>query len=181
MIEDHELDFLGRRLVKALSTPIVPLFYKDNRNVPMHHGNAVLVSYYQEIFLVSAAHILQKAHDVDLFFYVREKAGCLVRGPSMMTAKDSKLDIGVIKLHRHKLNDYNFTSKKPIPFDNLLFNSLPRDNKSYFLLGVPGSKSKLHYTKKFVNTQYDSLITKSSPYSVYNNRNVNPYNHLALD
>jgi hypothetical protein len=173
------------RLVEMLGRCIVPIFKLDQQAHPKHLGTGFLVSASADIFLISAAHVLEKARDKQLFISIR--SGCLdkINGKGLLTElpkcgrRDADvIDVGVLKITSTFGGlDLKYNPKQPLGIDRLLAHALPRDNKDYMLVGPRSQYNSFH---KEIRIKFHALVCSSSPYAHYNALKLLPFTHLVL-
>jgi hypothetical protein len=174
-------------LATVLSRCIVPIFKSVEAKLS-HHGSGFLVSYGNNSFLVSAAHVFDCIRDGDdLFFYIKPKilrkiTGHirLTRTPKGADRRADRFDVGVLKLEGQDLPPYPEVHKYPLKIDGLMAEALPRGDKEYLLLGFPGSKSKINAPAREVTSSVYAFRNVSAPLGKYANLGVAPDSHIVL-
>jgi Trypsin-like peptidase domain len=184
--DDFERD---TRAATALSIPlaefILPLFADSDGKYPEMIGTGFLVEDRGSTFLISAAHVLDRA--LDLYFYVDKAVTRMLSGRISKTLppKDGPrtadhLDVAVLKLEGEGLPPYPGLSKRAMPISMLLPSALPRDDKQYLIVGFPSSKSKANRKDREVNSQPVSFRNISATLSQYGDLGVLPETHIVL-
>ena len=184
----NEIDSLSQHLVTILAKCVVPLYRNNERMRPIHIGTGLLVGRDENLFLVSAAHVLRECESSELFFYADTTTVMGVTGKIKITPSSSvqgqntdRLDVGVVKLADLDPNRYPLVINTPLPATGLLGTALPRDGKRYLLVGVPATKSRLNLPKRYVGIKYHALLCPNSNYEKYNALGALPFDSILLD
>jgi hypothetical protein len=153
------------RLSEDLGRSVVPIFTIGRRGKPEGCGTGLLVSRNDQVFLVTAGHVIgDHEYNKKLFFYVNRNTTRNLLASFRKTFslypdhKDDRLDIAVLRLDGFNSLPFGKSVKRPLPFSALKPFATPRDKKHYLVTGFPGSKSRYHVPSKLV---------RSAPYAAY--------------
>src|SRR5262245_6547907 len=143
------------RISLMLSRHIIPLFIEGPGRRPQLWGSGLLVSAGDSSFLVSAAHVSDRMQvGSGIFIYVDPESKWRLSGrlyltkiPEGQTRENDIFDVGVLRLEGAALPPYPAVDKVPLPVNALLPNALPREGKTYLIIGFPGSKSPVNPVK----------------------------------
>ncbi len=184
----HQQSEMIAEISTMLSRYTVPLFIEGAGRKPQLCGTGLLVSANANSFLISAAHVfdeLRKGHEV--FFYIEPKTKLKLSGRLRLTnipeGKDREedvLDVGVLKFEGPGLPPYPAVEKYPLPVDALLPNALPREGKTYLIVGYPSSQSPVNPVKRAVTSKVYSFRNISHPKDKYGEIGVKPESHIAI-
>lgn len=149
MTDSSELrDSIGEAL-ELLVNFSVPLYCTDDYGRPTQFGTGFFVRGRGANYLVTAAHVLDAAHEREVFYYVtpnrvRKLTGETTRsGRSPSTRSGDLVDIGVLRLTGDHQPPYPEVSKFAMEPDYLRPGYLPRAGRSHAVLGFPATKSKV--------------------------------------
>ena len=173
----------------ALSIPlseyVLPLFVDSPGKFPEMFGTGFLVQDGEAIFLVSAAHVLDRANH--LYYYIepgitRRLSGRIAKStpPNDGPRGSDHLDIAVLKMEGPRLPPYPDIAKRTMPISMLLPSALPRDDKQYLVVGYPSSKSKANRQHREVKSQPISFRNVSAVRAQYDTLGVTPETHIIL-
>lgn len=149
MTASLELRELLAEALELLVNFSVPLYYTDDYGRPTQFGTGFFVRGRSAHYLVTAAHVLDTAHEREVFYYVtpnkiRKLTGKATRsGKSPLQRENDLVDIGVVQLAGDSLPPYPEASKFAMEPDYLRPRYLPRAGRSYVVLGFPATKSKV--------------------------------------
>jgi hypothetical protein len=171
-----------------LSRFIVPLFIDGGGKKPMLCGTGLLVSASTSSFLISAAHVFDELKDGnEIFFYIEPKTKLKPSGRILLTKipegksrKQDILDIGVLKFEGPHQPPYPAVDKYTMSVDAFLSNALPREGKTYLLVGFPGSKSPVNPIKREVKSKVYGYRNISYPANKYSDFGVKPESHISI-
>lgn len=177
------------RAATALSIPlaefILPLFADSDGRYPEMIGTGFLVEDRGSTFLISAAHVLDRA--LDLYFYIERGVIRMLSGHISKTLpprdgprSTDHFDVAVLELEGEGLPPYLGVGKRAMPMSMLLPSALPRDDKQYLIVGFPSSKSKANRKDREVNSQPVSFRNMSATLSQYGKLGVLPETHIVL-
>jgi len=174
------------KLSTCLSRHIVPLFIKGT-NRPHLCGSGLLVSASTGAFLISAAHVFDELRFNEGFYYVDPKGVLKVTGqfrltkiPKGKTREDDILDVGVLKLEGPGLPPYPAVDKYPLPVDYILPNALPREGKTYLVVGFPSTQSRVNPVHRNIASRVYGFHNISHPIDKYGRIGVAPETHIAI-
>lgn len=182
----RELSQVLESAVTVLTHFSVPLYVEDDFGRPALHGTAFFVKTGDAHFLVTAAHVLDTAHERGLFFYVgpdriRSVSGVSTRsGRSAVGRAKDILDIGVVRLTEDSVPPYPQVAKHAIDLEYLHPEYLPRANREYVLLGFPASKSKVSRADSTVLVAPHAYLCQPIHDSDYQKHGFKPETHLLL-
>jgi hypothetical protein len=175
-------------LANALARHILPLFTEISGGKPKLVGSGFLVTSCSSTYLISAAHVfdeLKLGHE--LFFYIephtkRKLSGKihLTKLPEGKGRKHDRFDVGVLKLEEPGLPPYPKVGKHSLTIDALMPRALPRDGKSYLIVGFPESKSRANPNAREVVSEIYSFRNISAPISNYAALGVSPESHVVI-
>jgi hypothetical protein len=174
------------RLVDMLAQCIVPIFKLNHRSHPQHFGTGFLISTNTDIFIVSAAHVLEARREEILFMSIRpgcidsiDGNGALTELPQFGGRDADNVDIGALKVTAAFGNlDLKHNPKKPLSINTLSAHALPKDNKSYLLVG---SRSNYDRFQREIRIRFNGLMCLPAAYENYAHLNISPFNHLVLN
>jgi hypothetical protein len=140
--------------IDVLTNFYIPL-YLDTEDKPTPFGTGFFVKRQNDIFLVTAAHVLDKAQSHGLYYYatqndIRHLSGNMVRCKITGDRSDDHIDIGVVKMNGGNLPPYPDVQKFPMDISYLKPGYLPRENKHYSFTGFPATKTKVSNYKKSI-------------------------------
>ncbi len=180
-----------QRLIEAIDSSIelltnfsIPL-YLNERGRPTPFGTGFFVKHNDDIYLVTAAHVLDKAKSHELYYYtspsdIRYLSGSMVRSKNNGDRRNDHIDVGVVKMNGGILPPYPDVNKHPIDITYLTPSHLPRSGKHYSFTGFPATKSKVSNFNKSIKVTTYSYRSDSIPESEYAQYNINPDTHLVL-
>ena len=156
---------LGNLLIQST----VPLF-SFHKGVPQLEGSGTLIKNRGQLFLVSAAHVLDKCKTTRLAFYCDAKTLLNIHGKiTLSLLVDGKrdrdlIDLGVVKLGPDTAKHLRIP--KPLSFD-VLQDTKVTDSCSCFITGYPASRAKPNIPGKYVQTEpffYRGRVADSATY-----------------
>lgn len=181
-----EVSAIVTRLATILSRHVVPLFIEGQGKTHLC-GSGFLVSAGASSFLISAAHVFDELRDHNGFFYIEPKTKRSLSGQLRLTkAPDGKnrnqdtLDVGVLKLKSPGFPPYPAVNKCPLSIGSLLPNALPREHKTYLLVGFPESQSRVNPVQKEIESKVYAFRNISHPTKKYAGFGIKPENHIAI-
>ncbi len=178
------------KISTRLSRHIVPLFISGVGRIPQLCGSGFLVSVGSTSFLISAAHVfdeLKKGRD--LFFYMEPKtlrklsaSGQILvtKIPDGKTREQDDLDVGVFKFEGSGQPPYPAVEKEALSVDALLPGALPREGKTYLIVGFPASKTRFNPINPALKSKVYSFRNISHPTDKYGEIGLEPQNHIAV-
>lgn len=179
------LQVMGEALTVLTHFP-VPLYLQDDYGRPDLHGTGFFVKSDGAHFLVTAAHVLDTAHERGLFFYVEPGRIRTVTGVSTRSgrspagrAKDL-IDIGAVRLTEDSVPPYPGVAKYAMELEYLHPKYLPRENRGYGMLGFPATKSKVSRAEATVLVAPYAYLCQPVPDVDYPKFGFNPETHLLL-
>jgi hypothetical protein len=170
--------------INVLTNYSIPL-YLDTEDKPTPFGTGFFVKRQNDIFLVTAAHVLDKAKSPGLYYYfspndIRHLSGHIVRSKITGDRSDDHIDIGVVKMNGGNLPPYPDIQKFPIDISCLKPSCLPRENKHYSFTGFPATKTKVSNYKKNIEVTTYSYRSDSIPESEYSDHDLDINSHVVL-
>lgn len=180
-----------QRLTEAIDSSIellinfsIPLYLNDNDR-PTPFGTGFFVQQQDDVFLVTAAHVLDKAQSHKLYYYtspndIRYLSGKMIRRKHNGDRRDDHIDIGVVKMSGGFLPPYPDVNKYPMDISYLKPSHLPRAGKHYSFTGFPATKTKVSNIKKSIEVTAYSYRSDSIPESEYSKYNVDASTHIVL-
>lgn len=163
--EQVEQTAILNKLAEKLGRHVVPIFSISHRGRPDGCGTGLLVSRGQNVFLITAGHVIRDIeYNKNLFFYINQNTTRNLLASFRKTLSsndehsDDRLDIAVLKLDNFYALPRDHYVKFPLPINSLRSFAIPRINKHYLITGFPGSKSRYHVPTKLV---------RSVPYANY--------------
>lgn len=127
--------------VKIWGDILVPIY----TNKEFHDGQAFLLGtgflaeYGNEIFLVTAYHVLEEHYNKLLVIVVEGKSICLSKMPFLISKEN---DLAVSHLRKDWMAGNGLVKVKAIPLENKKEDYLSKGR--YFLIGFPGTKNTLN-------------------------------------
>jgi hypothetical protein len=185
-VTNLELRETIREALEVLVNFSVPLYYTDEYGRPIQFGTGFFLRGNGEHYLVTAAHVLDVAHEREVFFYVapnrvRKLSGVTTRsGRSSLNRPDDLVDIGVLRLSEDSVPPYPEVSKFAMGPDYLRPCYLPRAGRSYAVLGFPATKSKVSRAEATVLGAPYAYRCEPIPDEDYAKHGFAPDNHLLL-
>jgi hypothetical protein len=163
----------------------IPLYIHGPSQRPVQMGTGFFVRRADEIFLVSAAHVLDHAKTAAMFFYtdsqtIRVLSGSMTRSRSDTTRHKDLVDIGVVRLSGSHLPPYPAVEKFAMDVSYLFPRYLPRAGKNYVFIGFPESKSRLDVRNKTIEATPYAYRNRSLPDAEYGVHSLDPTDHVAL-
>lgn len=176
-------------LSEAISPYIVPILKQElGETAPQHKGTGFLVQAENHCFLISAAHVLDKPSD--LFFYLdgpprycrlRQRPTLFTNPPPGKTRREDRVDVGVCYLG--PLSSLPGIERVAVPVGLLKPAALPREDKWYFLAGLPGGSRQINVNRraKLIASNRATTIAPSHAAKVYHSCGVTPESHIVID
>jgi hypothetical protein len=164
----------------------VPLYLEDDYGRPSLHGTGFFVKSGDAHFLVTAAHVLDTAHERGLFFYVEPGRIRTVTGLSTRSGRSAAgratdiVDIGVVRLTEDSVPPYPRVEKYAMELEYLHPEYLPRGSRGYGILGFPATKSKLSRAEATVLAAPHAYLCQPIPDGDYPSLGFEPKTHLLL-
>lgn len=164
----------------------VPLYLEDDYGRPSLHGTGFFVKSGEAHFLVTAAHVLDTAHDRGLFFYVEPGRIRKVTGVSTRSGRSAAgrakdiIDIGAVRLTKDSVPPYPGVAKYPMELEYLHQEYLPRGNRGYGILGFPATKSKVSRAEATVLAAPYAYLCQPIADGDYSRFGFDPKTHLLL-
>lgn len=163
----------------------IPLYVHDERGRPSQVGTGFFVRRGADVFLVSAAHVLDIATTARMFLYsapgtIRYFSGRMTRSRSRSTRADDLVDVGVVRLSGDHLPPYPAVDKFPMDTSYLRPRYLPRAGKNYVFIGFPATKSDVDVMNKNVTAIPYAYRNGSLPEADYPAHGLDPNDHVAL-
>ncbi len=183
-LEDVKLDNAIDSVIDSLINYSIPL-YLDRNNQPIHFGTGFFVHKGGHYFLISAAHVLDKALSHGLYFYSSPSKKChltghLIRSGSEINRKDDHTDIGVVKLSNKIQPPFRDVQKFAMDISYLQPCYLPRSNKHYVFVGFPATKTRVVRKDKSIRVTPYAYNSDSVTETDYEKHKVNPETHVIL-
>jgi hypothetical protein len=180
--EDDKLSKAIEKATDLLLKFSIPL-YKNHNGRPELHGTGFFVKASSDHFLVSAAHVLDKAKE--LFYYctpntLRHLSGRLVRSKGVENRAYDLIDVGVLKLSDGHTPPYPEVDKFAMDISYLQPRYRPRTGKTYALIGFPATKSGVDIRNRNVLTASYAYRNKSIGETEYQRHGLDPQTHVAL-
>lgn len=178
-------DTIGEAL-ELLVNFSVPLYHTDDYGRPMQFGTGFFVRGQDAHFLVTAAHVLDTAHEREVFYYVTPNKVRKLTGESSRSGKspssrsDDVVDIGVLRLSGDHQPPYPEVSKFAMEADYLRSRYLPRAGRSYAVLGFPATKSKVSRADRTVLVAPYAFRCEPVADAEYAEYGFDPGGHLLL-
>jgi hypothetical protein len=186
MTAGSELKEVIEETLELLVNFSIPLYYTDDYNRPIQFGTGFFVRGGPSYYLVTAAHVLDTAHEREVFYYVapnkiRKLTGVTIRsGKSPFHRNDDLVDIGVIRLTGDGLPPYPEIAKFAMEPDYLRPRYLPRAGRSYAVIGFPATKSKVCRAKGTVLVVPHAYRCEPILDQDYGKYGFSPENHVLL-
>ena len=182
--KDFKFDNAIDSAIDILTNYSIPL-YLDRNNKPVHFGTGFFVHKGGQYFLVSAAHVLDKALSHGLYFYSSPSKRChltgrLTRSGLESLRKDDHIDVGVVKLSSEIQPPFLEVQKFAMDISYLQPSYLPRSNKHYVFIGFPATKTRIVHKDKSILVKPYAYRTDSLPEDDYEKHGVNPETHVVL-
>ncbi|TGM88727.1 hypothetical protein [Leptospira licerasiae] len=175
---------------KDVRESVCPLFVLD-RNIPLFTGNSVLIQLGIKRYLITAAHIfdrasLQNKEIIAPYDHPTNGPGFYgIRGVKVQIAPEKldvylrNWDIAVFSIHPSLHNA--FKGKKFLNFDEIELKHNLSNKGEYFLIGTAGNKSKSKVQSKQVNLRIDSLFTYAADIEFYRKYQINSQWHMLYE
>jgi hypothetical protein len=182
--ERLEWSTVVREIVENLACFVVPL-YEDVRGVPSLIGSGFLVQKNEQVFLVSAAHVLDKALETKkMYFYVapttkRYLSGQLKRTAFNHSRQNDRLDVGVLRLDP-PLPPYMGVRKFAMDYSHLRPSHLPRRGREYLVVGFPASRHKMQTAPAAVIAEPYGHRSWPIEDQLYERFGANPSEHIVF-
>lgn len=145
-MDERSFSTLIDEATNLLAKFVVPLYEEDKRGRPSLNGSGFFVKAGEDIFLVSAAHVLETLKTKNLFYYIapgitRKLTGKLLLNPWQGDREYDPIDVGVLKLAGEGLPPYPKVDKFTVDISYLQPAFLPREEKDYMIIGFPASRN----------------------------------------
>lgn len=163
----------------------VPLYQYDRNRRPSLSGTGFFVTAGRDIFLVSAAHVLDTAKSNGLFFYtapgtIRHLSGDLLRSKGEGDRGNDLIDVGVLRLSNESVPPYPNVDKFPMDVSYLRAGYRPRTAKDYIFIGFPATKSKVSGALGEVMVTPYAFRNEPIGEGEYESHGLDPQTHIAL-
>lgn len=163
----------------------IPLYVHGIQSRPELLGTGFFVRSGNDVFLVSAAHVLDTAKTQKVFLYytpeaIRYLSGSMTRSRSRSNRDDDLVDVGVVRLSGGHLPPYPLADKYAMDISYLRPRHRPRTDKSYVFIGFPGTKCRVDSVGKCVTVIPYAYRSHSLPESEYISHGLDPNDHVAL-
>ena len=165
--------------------PVVPLYRDNEREIPDPIGSALLINVRDQLFLVSAAHVLDHlAAGENMWFPASQNRRRHLGGTlhyklmSREDRKQDKTDVAVLKLEGEGATLHERCV--PITLASLLPNSERRANEWCVVVGFPASKTKCNTHTKSATTQPYAAFSPSLDPVLYAKYGLQPDRHVAI-
>jgi hypothetical protein len=162
--------------INVLTNLSIPL-YLDTEDKPTPFGTGFFVKRQNDIFLVTAAHVLDKAKSPSLYYYVTPND---IRHLSGHMVRSNHIDIGVVKMNVGNLPPYPDIQKFPMDISCLKPSCLPREDKHYSFTGFPATKTKVSNYKKNIEVTTYSYRSDAIPELEYSDHDLDINSHVVL-
>jgi hypothetical protein len=171
--------------VETLTAFSIPLYRDDEYGKPSLHGTGFFVRRGEDHFFVTAAHVIDTALPDDLYFYtnkttIRKLSGNVHRTNGAADRNNDLIDVAVLKLTGNPVPPYPEAHKCAMDIEYLHPRLLPRDKRSYVVVGFPATKSKAQKSNRTILTA--PYAYRCEPYrdDEYGRHGLDPDTHLAL-
>jgi hypothetical protein len=164
----------------------VPLYHTDDYGRPLQFATGFFVRGQDAHYLITAAHVLDTAHEREVFYYVAPNKVRKLTGESTRSGKassdrsDDVVDIGVVRLSGDHQPPYPEVSKFAMEADYLRSRYLPRAGRSYAVLGFPATKSKVSRADRTVWVAPYAFRCDPVADADYAKHGFDPGSHLLL-
>jgi hypothetical protein len=182
--EATSLPYACAQAADVLLSLSIPLYQPiDGR--PWLCGTAFIVRTPSGYFLVSAAHVLDRAEQNGLLFYSDPKTQRFVRGPCMRSSDTSRrredlFDIGVVRLSDGAMPPYAGVNKDSVDASWLKPRDLPRKGKNHLIIGFPQSKTAISKASREVTVTSCAYRSDSINDDDYPRFGLDPRTHVAI-
>lgn len=171
--------------IDVLSRYAVPLYFDDKNDRPVLFGTGFFVRAEADHFLVSAAHVLDRAAASGLYFYISPNTKCKVTGALRRTGSlgkrlEDRLDIGVVKLTSNVVPPFRDVNKFAVDISNLTPHYLPRAGRHYVIIGFPANKSEVDRYQKSVTAAPYAYRSDPIHDNAYQDLGVDSKTHIVL-
>lgn len=152
-------------------------------------GSGFLVKHAGQIFLVSAAHVLEKLKTEELYFFISPTeiasisahiSGKVFLSPCTGDRKNNLIDIGVTKLSWGSASPYPEIAQFAMDISYLKPRYLPRHAKDYLIVGYPASQSKTNKPGRAISSTRFGYDGTTSSDDVYTANGLSCESHLIL-
>jgi len=163
----------------------IPLYCKDPAGRPLQYGTAFFVRTQSKTFLVSAAHVLDRAKTHGLFYYsepgqLRALSGQLIRSKGEEDRASDLIDVAVLRLPGDSVPPYPKVDKFAMDMSYLRPCHRPRTGKSYIFIGFPATKSTVNADRREVTVTAYAFRNDPIEESEYQSHGLDPNSHVAL-
>lgn len=165
--------------ILAASTPL----FRFKGDIPELFASALLIKFYDDHFLLTAAHALDNLSDYDLYFgsddAVRFLDGSPLRTvpPPGGERSDDKIDIGIVRLSEQTIGDMK--KSEFLTFADLDISDTATTGGCYLFAGYPGSKNKPSLGKE-AQAVLCSFLANPAPLKDYEGACLDPSLSLLL-
>ncbi len=169
---------------ETLAAFSIPLYYDDKRR-PSFLGTAFFVNVPEGIFLASAAHVLDNADKVPVYYFTNEKqrrflTGSVVRSKIYTSREEDRIDVAVVRIDEPNGPPYLNVSKYALDTSYLKPRRTPREGGHYAILGYPQSKNGFDVVSRSVPAAPYCYRSDSAPDADYSQHGVSPDTHIVL-
>jgi hypothetical protein len=189
-MSDRGFDPLARHitaLANALLPHIIPLFAIPHGKRPFLVGTALFVAQDNELFLISARHVLDRGvlpgrlYYYDKTWSLRQLIGTLVRTAPLPNGQGpDRHDVAVMRLPRDTPSIFLETLKYPVPMRSLLPFQVNRGSQYYLVTGFPRSKSHADPSTRKLKSQPQGFTVVSSSGATYKQLGLSPQRHIVM-
>lgn len=185
-VDQEESSFTAviERATETLLSFSVPLYFSE-RGRPVLFGTGFFVRAGLHHFFVSAAHVLDRAIDLGLFFYASPDVTCRLSGKLFRSGqaeqrKRDQIDLGVLKISFKAVPPYPDVGKFSVDVSSLRPKHLPRTGKHYIIIGFPANKSKIDETERTVLARPYAFRSDPIDDSAYRGLGLSSETHVVL-
>tara|TARA_R110000772_G_scaffold97492_2_gene196770 strand:- start:1169 stop:1933 length:765 start_codon:yes stop_codon:yes gene_type:complete len=165
-------------LVDVISRLVIPI-YRYKGKIPEQIGSGFFIKAGTETILVSAAHVINRCKNEELFFYVSPNTTRRITGYVKAT-DETDSDVAMVFFKEEPYPPFYAVDKQITPFKYLSPNRIPRENKYYIIVGFPSTKSKTKHNTNETEVQVYAYHDYSIPENEYERLNLSPMDRIAL-
>ena len=165
-------------LVEVISRLVIPI-YRYKGKLPEQIGSGFFIKIGPESILVSAAHVINRCKNEELFFYISPNSTRRISGYVKAT-DESDSDVAMVYFKEAPYPPFEAVDKQITPFKYLTPNRIPRENKHYIIVGFPSTKSIIRPKTKEAEVQIYAYHDYSSPKEEYAKLGLSSIDRIVL-
>jgi hypothetical protein len=180
----RQLRVLALAAEATLLDSVLPIYRADEQSRPEHLGTSVLISVGEYHFLVTAAHVVDRANGGAL--YAGVEAGLIelpaawytIRSATTGAHRTDKIDLAIAELTRDQLEALDAT--RAVTADQMNAAARITRREAYLAMGYPESQSKIFAGKRQLRVQPVAFLAQEDHEAPLEVLGFLPDRHFAL-